>query len=111
MTLSMFPCQLVWQEAEVGKLDTSRNLRNLPILTCARRFKRRAQVKIGGLGGLRCLACESYSPTRRARGGKKMWGIKSVSGRVNRMCRWTSSEYTQCLLPKCLESNEKSITI
>jgi hypothetical protein len=41
----LLPCQLVWQEAEVGKLDTSRNLRNLPILTCARRFKRRAQVK------------------------------------------------------------------
>jgi hypothetical protein len=47
----LLPCQLVWQEAEVGMLDTSRNLRT-PILTCARRFKRRAQVKIGGLWGV-----------------------------------------------------------
>jgi hypothetical protein len=67
----LLPCQLVWQEAKVDKLDTSRDLRNLPSLTCARRFKRRAQVKLGGLGGRRCLACEPYSPTRRARGGQK----------------------------------------
>lgn len=71
----LLPCQLVWQEAEVGKLDTSRDLRRLPSLTCARRLKRRAQVKLGGLGGRRCLACEPYSPTRRARGGQKRCGI------------------------------------
>ncbi len=71
----LLPCQLVWQEAEVGKLDTNRNLRNLPSLTCARRFKRRAQVKRGGLGGRQCLACEPYSPTRQARGGQKRCGV------------------------------------
>ena len=65
------PCQLVWQEAEVGMLVTIRNLRDLPIFTCARRLKRRAQVKIGEQGGLRRLAYEPYSPTRRARGGQK----------------------------------------
>jgi len=41
----LLACQLVWQEAEVGMLDTSSNLLSIPILTCARRFKRRAQVK------------------------------------------------------------------
>lgn len=65
------PCQLVWQEAKVDTLDTRRNLRRLPISTCTRRLKRRVQVEIGELGGLRCLACEPYSPTRRARGGQK----------------------------------------
>jgi len=58
---------------EPAGLDTSRNLRNLTILTCARRFKRRAQVKIGGLGGLRWLAYEPCSPTRRARGGPDIY--------------------------------------
>ncbi len=71
----LLPCQLVWQEAEVGKLDTGRNWRNLPILTCARRFKRRAQVKIGGLGGRWGLACEPYSPTIRVRGGQNECGV------------------------------------
>jgi hypothetical protein len=60
----MLPCQLVWQDAEGDELDTSRNLSNLPSLTFARRFKRRAKVKLGGLGGRRRLACEPYSPTR-----------------------------------------------
>ena len=69
--LVMLPCQLVWQEAEVAMLGKSRNLHDLPIFTCARRLKRRAQVKIGEQGGLRCLAYEPYSPTRRARGGQK----------------------------------------
>jgi len=51
----MLPCQLVWQEAEGDKLDTSRNLSTLPSLTFARRLKRRAKVKLGGLGGRRRL--------------------------------------------------------
>jgi len=72
----MLPCQLVWQEAEGDKLDTSRNLSTLPSLTFARRLKRRAKVKLGGLGGRRRLACEPYSPTRRARGGQKRYGVK-----------------------------------
>jgi hypothetical protein len=52
-------------------LDTSRNFRNRPISTCARGLKRRAQVQLGELGRLWCLACEYDSPTRRARGGQK----------------------------------------
>jgi len=42
--LVMLPCHLVWQEAEVAMLGTSRNLHDLRIFTCARRLKRRAQV-------------------------------------------------------------------
>jgi len=52
-------------------LDTSRNLRSIRILTCDRRFKRRSQVNIGGLGVVRGLACEPFSPARRARGGQE----------------------------------------
>ena len=65
------------QEAEVGELDTSRNWRSVLSLTCARRLKRRAQVKLGGLRGGRCLAREPHSPTRRARGGQKDVGYKN----------------------------------
>ena len=67
----LLPCQLVWQETEVGKLETARNFPDLPVFTFARRLKRRAKVKTVGLGGLRYLACEPSSPTRRARGGQK----------------------------------------
>ena len=61
------------------KLDTAPTPRTLTIFTCARRRRQRAQVKIWTPGDLRRLACESYSPTRRARGGPKDVGYKKAS--------------------------------
>ena len=79
-------------------LGTSRNLLDLPIFTCARRFKRRAQVKIGEQGGLRCLAYEPYSPTRRARGGQKRCvdtkGHACIGTKYRLIC-WKSSRTTR----------------
>ncbi len=59
-------------------LETIRNLRNLPILRCARLLKRRAHLKIGELERLWCLAYKPYSPTRRARGGQKRYVVQRV---------------------------------
>ena len=67
----LLPYQLVWQEAEFGKLETTRNSPDLLVLTFARSLQWRAKVKAGGLGALPGLAYEPYSPTRRARGGQK----------------------------------------
>ncbi len=77
-SFASLPCQLVWQEAKVRKLDTAPTPRTLTIFTRARRPRRRARLKIGTSGLLRRLAYEPYSPARQARGGPKDVGYKKA---------------------------------
>jgi len=94
-------------------LDTSRNLLGIPILTCARRLKRRAQVKIDGLGAFRGLACERYSPTRRTRGGQERCVEQRAQGRLsNSLSRFISTDLLSNLIfldrPDCSKSRPSS---